>query len=116
MVEEVYHKLWNHLVELDLAKLLELDLLANVWLVFLVGYSKYLLILLLLLLELFEELVLMAKDFDLFSHVGHEVQHLGIRIVSVLGKSEVVLEMLHPLVHNNAIFGLTLFDFFRFRL
>lgn len=71
MVEEVDNKLRNHLVEFDLTKLSKLNLLANMWLIFLMCDTEYLLVLLFLFLELFEELVLMAEDFYLFGHICH---------------------------------------------
>ena len=71
MVEEVDDELRDHLVVFNLTELPELDLLANVWLIFLVRDTKYLFVLLLLLLELLQKLVLVAEDLCLFGHVCH---------------------------------------------
>ena len=71
MVEEVDNELWDHLVVFNLAKLSKLNLLANMWFIFILRDTKYLLILFFLFLKLLKKLVLMAEDFYLFGHISH---------------------------------------------
>ena len=115
MVEEVNDELWNDLVEFNLTKLPELDLLADVRLLLILSDAKYLFVLLFLFLQLLEKFVLVAENFNLLGHFSDQVQHLSIRVVSILCQQEIVLEVLHPLVHDYAHFSLTLLDLFGFR-